>query len=189
MEKTPQKIEQKMAEKYAAAPVAKFGERKPDLSVAGRKNKAVPGLRKVVVVEACRTPYGRFGGALKGFTAPELGALAIKEVLRRTGGKVRPKDVDYVFMGQVVAAGCGQVPSRQATILAGLPESVPSITVNKVCSSGDQDRRSRLPDDSAWPGRYLHRRRPGEHDERPLRPGGDALGKPGWACRPARPWT
>ena len=88
------------------------------------------------MVEACRTPYGRFDGALKGFTAPELGALAIKEVLRRTNGKVKPADIDYVFMGQVVPAGCGQVPSRQATILAGLPESVPSITVNKVCSSG-----------------------------------------------------
>jgi len=65
-----------------------------------------------------------------------LGALAIKEVLRRTEGKVKPADVDYIFMGQVVPAGCGQVPGRQATILAGVPESVPSITVNKVCSSG-----------------------------------------------------
>ena len=136
MEKTPQKLEQKMAEKYAGLPVAELGERKPDFAAMGRKKKPAPGLREVVLVEACRTPYGRFGGALKGFTAPELGALAIKEVLRRTEGKVRPADVDYVFMGQVVAAGCGQVPSRQATILAGLPESVPSITVNKVCSSG-----------------------------------------------------
>jgi len=136
MDKTPQKLEQKMAQKYAGLPVAELGGRKPDFTTMGRKKKPAPGLREVVLVEACRTPYGRFGGALKGFTAPELGALAIKEVLRRTEGKVRPVDVDYVFMGQVVAAGCGQVPSRQATILAGLPESVPSITVNKVCSSG-----------------------------------------------------
>jgi acetyl-CoA C-acetyltransferase len=136
MERVPQKLEQKMAQKYAGIPVEKPGGRKPDFSTMGRKRKPFPGLRKVVIVEACRTPYGRFGGALKGFTAPELGALAIQEVLRRTGGKVRPADVDYVFLGQVVTAGCGQVPSRQAAILAGLPESVPSITVNKVCSSG-----------------------------------------------------
>jgi acetyl-CoA C-acetyltransferase len=136
MEKIPQKIEQKLSEKYAKAPIAEYGKRKPDFSTMGRKKKKSPGLREVVIVEACRTPYGRFGGMLKGFTAPELGAMAIKEVLRRTAGKVAPEDIDYVFMGQVVPAGCGQVPSRQATILAGLPESVPSITVNKVCSSG-----------------------------------------------------
>ena len=137
MEKEPQKLEKTRAEMYANAPVAKFGERKPDFSTMGRKIKnQYRNVREVVVVEACRTPYGRFGGALKDFTAPELGALAIKEVLRRTNGKVKPSDVDYVFMGHVVPAGCGQIPSRQATILAGLPESVPSITINKVCSSG-----------------------------------------------------
>ena len=132
MEKTPQKLEQKLSEKYAAAKPTGLGERKPDFTTLGRKTKPAAGLREVVLVEACRTPYGRFGGALKGFTAPELGALAIKEVLHRTGGKVKPADIDYVFMGQVVAAGTGQVPSRQATILAGLPESVPSITINKA---------------------------------------------------------
>lgn len=68
--------------------------------------------------------------------AVHTGALAIKEVLRRTNGKVKPEDVDYVYMGQVVPAGNGQIPGRQATILAGLPESVPAISVNKVCSSG-----------------------------------------------------
>ncbi len=136
MEKEAQKLEQRLTEKYAKAPIAGFGERKPDFSKMGRRTKPSKGLREVVIVEACRTPYGRFGGALKGFSAPELGAMAIKEALRRTGGRVKPEDVDYVFMGQVVPAGCGQVPSRQATILAGLPESVPSITVNKVCSSG-----------------------------------------------------
>jgi len=136
MEKIPQKIEQKLSERYAKAPIAEYGKRKPDFSTMGRRKKKSSGLREVVIVEACRTPYGRFGGMLKGFTAPELGAMAIKEVLRRTNGKVTPEDIDYVFMGQVVPAGCGQVPSRQATILAGLPESVPSITVNKVCSSG-----------------------------------------------------
>jgi acetyl-CoA C-acetyltransferase len=73
---------------------------------------------------------------LKDLSAMELGALAIKEVLARTNGKVKPAEVDYIFMGQVVPAGCGQIPGRQATILAGVPESVPSITINKVCSSG-----------------------------------------------------
>ena len=137
MEKVPQKLEKTRAEMYANAPIAKFGERKPDFSTMGRKIKnKFRNVREVVVIEACRTPYGRFGGAFKDFTAPELGALAIKEVVRRTNGKVKPSDVDYVFMGQVVPAGCGQIPSRQATILAGLPESVPSITINKVCSSG-----------------------------------------------------
>jgi acetyl-CoA C-acetyltransferase len=137
MDKVPQKLEKTRAEMYAHAPISKFGERKPDFSTMGRKIKnQFKNVREVVVVEACRTPYGRFGGALKDFTAPELGALAIKEVLRRTNGKVKPSDVDYVFLGQVVPAGCGQIPSRQATILAGLPESIPSITINKVCSSG-----------------------------------------------------
>ena len=137
MEKVPQKLDKTRKDYYKDAPIAKFGERKPDYSGMGKKIKnAFKGLREVVCVEACRTPYGVFGGSLKGFDAPQLGALAIKECLRRTNGKVRPEDVDYVFMGQVVPAGCGQVPSRQATLLAGLPESVPSITVNKVCSSG-----------------------------------------------------
>ena len=137
MEKVPQKLEKTRKDYYKDAPIAKFGERKPDYSGMGKKIKnAFKGLREVVCVEACRTPYGVFGGSLKGFDAPQLGAMAIKECLRRTNGKVRPEDVDYVFMGQVVPAGCGQVPSRQATLPAGLPESVPSITVNKVCSSG-----------------------------------------------------
>lgn len=92
-------------------------------------------FREVVCVEACRTPYGRAGGALKDFSAMELGALAIKKCCAAPG-KVKPGDVDYIFMGQVVPAGCGQIPGRQATILAGVPEYVPSITVNKVCSSG-----------------------------------------------------
>ena len=137
MSKVPQKLDRKRADVYKDAPIAKFGERKPDFSTMGKKVKnQYKNNREVVVVEACRTPYGRYGGGLKSYDACELGALAIKEVLRRTDGKVKPEDIDYVYMGQVVPAGCGQVPSRQATILAGLPEWVPSITVNKVCSSG-----------------------------------------------------
>ena len=137
MERVPQKLDKTRAEIYKDAPIAKFGERKPDFSTMGRKIKnQYKNFREVVCVEACRTPYGVFGGALRGFDAPQLGALAIKECLRRTNGKVKPDDIDYVIMGQVVPAGCGQVPSRQATILAGLPEWIPSITLNKVCSSG-----------------------------------------------------
>jgi acetyl-CoA C-acetyltransferase len=137
MLKKPQKLDKKRVDIYKDAPIAKFGERKPDFSTMGRKTKnTYTSHREVVLVEACRTPYGRFGGGLKSFDACELGAMAIKEVIRRTDGKVKPEDVDYVYMGQVVPAGCGQVPSRQATILAGLPEWIPSITVNKVCSSG-----------------------------------------------------
>jgi len=137
MEKVPQKLDRKRADVYKDAPVAKFGERKPDYSGMGKKVKNVyKGFREVVCVSACRTPYGRFGGGLASFDAPELGALAIKECLRRVSPKVKAEDIDYVIMGQVVPAGCGQVPSRQASILAGLPEWVPSITVNKVCSSG-----------------------------------------------------
>jgi len=137
MSKVPQKLDKTRAEIYKDSPIAKFGERKPDFSTMGRKIKnQYKNFREVVCVEACRTPYGVFGGALRGFDAPQLGALAIKECVRRTGGKVKPENIDYVIMGQVVPAGCGQVPSRQATILAGLPEWIPSITLNKVCSSG-----------------------------------------------------
>lgn len=131
-----QKLEKKRAGFYDQARIAGFGERQPDYSGLGKKAKKIDGLGKVVCVEACRTPYGKLGGKLKQFDAPELGALAIKEVLRRVEPKVRPEDIDYVIMGQVVPAGCGQVPSRQAALLAGLSETVPSITVNKVCSSG-----------------------------------------------------
>ena len=122
---------------YAQAEPHGFGQRRVEFSGLGRLTGNQYGRqREVVCVEACRTPYGRLGGGLKQYDAPELGALAIQEVLRRTQGRVTPEDVDYVAMGQVVSAGCGQVPGRQAAVLAGLPEHVPSITVNKVCSSG-----------------------------------------------------
>jgi len=75
---------------------------------------------------------------LEGFDAPQLGALAIKECLRRTGGKVKGEDIDYVIMGQVVPAGCGQVPSRSGHPAGWFAGKRPSITVNKVCSSGIQ---------------------------------------------------
>ncbi|NLA27524.1 MAG: acetyl-CoA C-acetyltransferase [Firmicutes bacterium] len=86
-----------------------------------------------VIVSFARTPFGRFQGSLKDVPAVDLGALVIREVLERAG--VDGAKVDYAFMGMVLQAGAGQIPSRQATIKAGLPPEVPSDTINKVCSS------------------------------------------------------
>ncbi|MEN6388899.1 MAG: acetyl-CoA C-acyltransferase [Syntrophomonas sp.] len=132
-----QKLEMKRADYPKTVPVTGFGERKAEFKGMGRKiDNVYAKMREVVCVAAARTPFGKMGGSLKEYDAPQLGALAIKEIMRRVEGKVKGEDIDYVYMGEVVPAGVGQVPSRQATILAGLPESVPSITVNKVCSSG-----------------------------------------------------
>jgi acetyl-CoA C-acetyltransferase len=90
--------------------------------------------REAVIISAARTPTGKFQGALKGFTAPELGAIAIKEAVNRSG--VDPAKVDEVIMGCVVQAGVGQAPARQAAIKAGLPPEVSALTVNMVCGSG-----------------------------------------------------
>jgi acetyl-CoA C-acetyltransferase len=90
-------------------------------------------VNDVVIVAAARTPFGKLGGALAGVSAVDLGAAAISEVLRRTG--TAGSDVHHVIMGTVLAAGQGQVPSRQAALAAGIPASVPSFTVNKVCAS------------------------------------------------------
>jgi acetyl-CoA C-acetyltransferase len=87
-----------------------------------------------VIVSAARTPIGRFLGGLSGLKAPELGAVAIRAALERAG--VSPADVDEVVMGNVLQAGVGQAPARQAALRAGLPAAVPALTVNKVCGSG-----------------------------------------------------
>ncbi len=87
-----------------------------------------------VLVGAVRTPIGRFLGSLAGFRAPELGALVIEELVRRTG--INTEEVDEVLMGNVVQAGLGQNPARQSAIFAKLPAKVPCMTVNKVCGSG-----------------------------------------------------
>ena len=87
-----------------------------------------------VILAGARTPIGRFHGALATMTATDLGAVAIKAALQRAG--VDPAHVDYVIMGQVVTAGTGQNPARIAAVEAGIPMSVPSTTVNKVCLSG-----------------------------------------------------
>jgi acetyl-CoA C-acetyltransferase len=87
-----------------------------------------------VIVDGARTPMGRLLGSLKDFSGAELGAIAITAALERSG--VAPDQVQYVIMGQVLQAGAGQIPARQAAYQAGIPLSVPSLTINKVCLSG-----------------------------------------------------
>jgi acetyl-CoA C-acetyltransferase len=88
----------------------------------------------VVIVSAARTAVGNFGGTLSGLPAHTLGATVIAEVVKRAG--IKPEQVDEVIFGQVLTAGTGQNPARQAAIHAGLPNSIPSMTINKVCGSG-----------------------------------------------------
>lgn len=91
-------------------------------------------MKSVVIVEAKRTPIGSFGGSLSSLTAPELGAAAILEVIKASG--IKHNQVQEVVMGNVLSAGIGQAPARQAAIKAGLSDKTPSTTVNKVCASG-----------------------------------------------------
>jgi acetyl-CoA C-acetyltransferase len=90
--------------------------------------------RMPVLVGAVRTPTGKFLSSLASFTAPQLGAIAIKEAVRRSA--IDPSSLDEVIMGNVVSAGVGQAPARQAALHAGLPDDIPAFTVNKVCGSG-----------------------------------------------------
>jgi len=91
-------------------------------------------MQDAVIVSACRTPIGSFMGALSSFPAPRLGAIVIQEALRRA--TLKGADVHEVIMGNVLSAGEGQAPARQAAIYSGLPESVECMTINKVCGSG-----------------------------------------------------
>jgi acetyl-CoA C-acetyltransferase len=91
-------------------------------------------MPKTVILGAARTPIGKMGGGLSSLDATELGGLAIKAALERAA--VEPEQVEHVVMGQVLQAGQGQIPSRQAQIKAGVPKEVPSETINKVCASG-----------------------------------------------------
>jgi len=91
-------------------------------------------MDQVYVVEALRTPFGSFGGMLSDVPAPVLAATVIDEVLQRSG--LAPENVDEVIIGQVLSGGCGQAPARQAMRKAGIPDSVPAMTINKVCGSG-----------------------------------------------------
>src|ERR671915_203034 len=90
--------------------------------------------REAVIVSAVRTPTGKFQGALKGFKATELGALVVGESIRRAG--VPAEEVDEVIMGNVIQAGVGQNPARQAALRGGIPFGVSAVTINKVCGSG-----------------------------------------------------
>lgn len=90
--------------------------------------------KKIVLAGACRTAIGKMGGALSSVPAVDLGAIVIKEALNRAG--VKPEQVDHVYMGNVIQAGLGQNPARQASLKAGLPIETPAVTVNVVCGSG-----------------------------------------------------
>jgi acetyl-CoA C-acetyltransferase len=94
----------------------------------------VSGMQEPVIVGGARTPIGRLLGSLSGFSGTDLGGIAIKAALERAG--VPGDQVDYVIMGQVLQAGAGQIPSRQAAVAGGIPMTVPSLTINKVCLSG-----------------------------------------------------
>jgi len=97
-------------------------------------SKSPSALEQAYIVSACRTPVGSFLGGLSSKTATEMGAIVIAEAVKRSG--VAAKDVDEAIMGNVVQAGNGQAPARQAAIHGGLPGSVPALTINKVCGSG-----------------------------------------------------
>ena len=88
----------------------------------------------IVIVGICRTPMGAFQGDLKGFTAPQLGAAAIRAAVERAS--IKPEEVDEVIMGCVLPAGQGQAPARQASLAAGLPLATGCTTINKMCGSG-----------------------------------------------------
>ena len=94
----------------------------------------MPELNEAVIISAARTPVGKFLGSLKGFSATQLGAIVVRESVKRAG--VKPEDVDEVIMGCVIQAGLGQNPARQAALNGGLPATVSAVTVNKVCGSG-----------------------------------------------------
>jgi acetyl-CoA C-acetyltransferase len=91
-------------------------------------------MEQAVIVAAARTAVGKFGGSLAGIAAPELGATAIRAAIERAG--IDPAAVEEVIMGQVLTAGSGQNPARQALLKAGVPDAVPAMTINKVCGSG-----------------------------------------------------
>src|SRR5438552_1755470 len=97
------------------------------------QNQEAP-MADAFILSAARTPIGKYLGGLAELAAPELGCLAIREVIRRAG--IDPKEVDEVLMGHVLQAGVGQNPARQAALKAGLPDSIAACTINKVCGSG-----------------------------------------------------
>ena len=93
-------------------------------------------MQDIVIVSAARTAVGKFGGSLAKVAATDLGALVIREVLARA--KLDPQLVEEVIMGQVLAAGAGQNPARQALMKSGIPQEVPALTINAVCGSASK---------------------------------------------------
>jgi acetyl-CoA C-acetyltransferase len=91
-------------------------------------------MKEAVIVSATRTPVGKFGGALKDMSAPKIGAIAVREAVRRA--RIEPKDIEECIMGNVITAGLGQNPARQAALWGGLMDEVAALTINKVCGSG-----------------------------------------------------
>src|SRR4030042_2970775 len=91
-------------------------------------------MKEAVIVSAARTAVGKFGGALKDMSATKLGSVAVKEAVRRAG--IEPKEVEECIMGNVLPAGLGQNPARQAALWGGLSDEVAALTINKVCGSG-----------------------------------------------------
>ncbi len=97
-------------------------------------NESIMAIKEPVIISAVRTPVGKFQGALKDFKATDLGALVVRESVKRAG--IKPEEVDEVIMGCVIQAGLGQNPARQAALRGGLPVAVSAVTINKVCGSG-----------------------------------------------------
>ncbi len=116
-------------------------------------------MPKTVILGTARTPIGKMGGSLSTLDATELGGIAIEAALERSG--VEPDQVQHVIMGQVLQAGQGQIPSRQAQIKAGIPKEVSSETVNKVCASGVRADGPARPGDPRGRRRGRRRRRHG----------------------------
>jgi acetyl-CoA C-acetyltransferase len=106
----------------------------PSEAAEGLQEAEVPAMEDVVIVSTVRTPVGKFQGSLASYTATQLGALAVREAVRRAG--IAPESVDECIMGNVVSAGLGQNPARQAALGGGLPPEVSALTINKVCGSG-----------------------------------------------------
>lgn len=104
------------------------------LNPSDQRSKNMTSIKEAVIISAVRTPVGKFLGALKSFKATDLGAIVVREAVKRAG--VKSEDVDEVIMGSVIQAGLGQNPARQAALRGGLPNTVSAVTVNKVCGSG-----------------------------------------------------
>ncbi len=123
-------------------------------------------IEDVVIVSAVRTPVGKFQGSLSDFTAPQLGAIVVREAVKRAG--IDPNLVDECIMGNVVSAGLGQNAARQAALGGGLSNAVSAMTINKVCGSGLKAvalAQQAIQTGNSNRGR---RRRHGEHDQRSL---------------------